>query len=324
MIGIEVIALENQKSHKLLIILTTYARGFNLPEIVESIVNQTFTDYKIYIADDCSPQNPEKICKEIIEKYPDVDIEYHRNWRNIGEGRNIRLALAANFDWQPKYLLILQEDNILVYDNWLTEAIKLMDQFNDVSYCAANVCTNGITTNKLKDIVIVNGLEFWRVWFSPKNPVDIRWMSCIFRFNAVFNYFYGEIKKDVRNGDDLLLMRFALDGNVALLPKTVLEIAYNQGVKTYLANFRNPLQKFVSVQVHYQYAQEYARARKADPQTADLWLLDKRLKLIMGMLGELNDNLDWGTSLAVTLKNYDWRITNELLNKIFDTLTESK
>ena len=58
------------QERKLLVLLTTYSRGDNLPNIVESVVNQTYKDYKIFISDDCSPNNPEKIVKKIIENTP--------------------------------------------------------------------------------------------------------------------------------------------------------------------------------------------------------------------------------------------------------------
>ena len=80
------------KKHPLLVMITTYARGYNLPAIVESVVQQTFKDYKIVICDDCSPNDPTNIIKKIKKQYPKVEIEHHRNHKRVIEN------LIANGD----------------------------------------------------------------------------------------------------------------------------------------------------------------------------------------------------------------------------------
>lgn len=116
--------------------ITTYERGYNLPAIVDSVINQTFKDYKIIICDDCSPNDPTEIIQGIKNKYPNVDIEHHRNYRNLGESLNIATNVGKEFDNDFKYLVLLQDDTIYLDNTFLSNGIDLLEQNPDALYCA--------------------------------------------------------------------------------------------------------------------------------------------------------------------------------------------
>ena len=64
------------------IIIPTYNRAHLISETLDSILNQTFENFKLIIADDCSTDGSAEICKEYTAK--DKRIHYIRNKENKG------------------------------------------------------------------------------------------------------------------------------------------------------------------------------------------------------------------------------------------------
>lgn len=78
----------------------------HLRQMIESILNQTYTDFEFLILND-SPQN--KKLEEIVNSYNDSRIKYYKNESNLGisESRNKLLQLAKG-----EYIAIFDHDDI--------------------------------------------------------------------------------------------------------------------------------------------------------------------------------------------------------------------
>ncbi len=77
-----------------------------LRECIESILNQTFTDFEFLIVDDC-PEDKE--CEKIIKSYNDNRIKYFRNEKNLGiSGARNRLLDTAT----GEYIAVMDHDDI--------------------------------------------------------------------------------------------------------------------------------------------------------------------------------------------------------------------
>jgi glycosyltransferase involved in cell wall biosynthesis len=74
------------------ICLTTYNRANDLPATIESILNQTFTDWELIICDDFSSDNT----FDIVQKYicSDSRIRYFRNSENKKMPGNLNVAIT--------------------------------------------------------------------------------------------------------------------------------------------------------------------------------------------------------------------------------------
>jgi len=72
--------------------LVTYNRAGVLAETIESILNQTFSDFELIISDDCSTDNTETVCRKYAEK--DGRIKYFRNEKNLSMPANLNLAIS--------------------------------------------------------------------------------------------------------------------------------------------------------------------------------------------------------------------------------------
>tara|TARA_B100001121_G_scaffold267662_1_gene251099 strand:- start:74 stop:823 length:750 start_codon:yes stop_codon:yes gene_type:complete len=104
------------------IILTSYNKGKYLKETVDSILNQTFKNYRILIIDDNSNDNS----VDIVKKYTDPRINLIQLKKNKGVyfGRNIGLRKS-----EAKYIAFIDAD-----DYWeskkIEKQINFMEKFN--------------------------------------------------------------------------------------------------------------------------------------------------------------------------------------------------
>ena len=80
---------------KISVLFPTYnTKEEYLREAMESVLNQTFSDFEFIIVDDCSPDpNVEKV----VKSYTDPRIRFYRNERNLGISatRNKLIDLAS-------------------------------------------------------------------------------------------------------------------------------------------------------------------------------------------------------------------------------------
>ena len=93
----------------------------HLRQCIDSILNQTFTDFEFIILND-SPENTE-LESEILS-YCDKRIKYYKNDKNIGisQSRNRLLQLARG-----EYLAIFDHDDISVPER-LTQQVEFLDK----------------------------------------------------------------------------------------------------------------------------------------------------------------------------------------------------
>lgn len=310
------------ENNKLLILITTYSRGENLPAVVESVVNQTFKNYKILICDDCSPNNPADIVQKIIKKYPEADIDYYRNPVNVGEFVNINIALGKEFHNGFKYLVLLQDDTVYLNNNFLEIGIQLLEKAPDATYFAscfirADKSSNLLNTQTKSHFFLINGIDFWRNW----GTVTTHWAVCIFKFNDIIKYRFGDFpRKDVINGDSLLLLRMAMKSYVIFYNKVVSDIAFNKTGQGYERFYSDPVDRFEKVEKYYKLAAESAIEHGVSKEEADNWLLNHQLSLALNALNRIGNNTELRENFMSSLMDYDKRLAISLLNTMLNSM----
>ena len=120
-----------------------------LREAIESILNQTFTDFELLIVDDC-PAEPRA---DVVKSYQDQRIKYYQNERNLGisEARNRLLDLA-----QGEYLAVFDHDDISLPPR-LEKEVTFLDQHPDygvVSCQSRNIVSDTPFVNPCNDAQI--------------------------------------------------------------------------------------------------------------------------------------------------------------------------
>lgn len=125
------LAMRSGMTNKLFVAvwMVTYNHEEYIEQAVESIVNQkTNFLYKLFIGEDCSPDNTRQICVKLKEKYPDK-IHLVLNDRNVGASQNAKNIYNLCFNSGAKYVAMCEGD-----DYW-TDPQKLQKQ---VSFLEAN------------------------------------------------------------------------------------------------------------------------------------------------------------------------------------------
>jgi len=104
--------IENlEKSPKISVITLTYNRAKLLPRAINSVLNQTFSDFELIVVNNASTDNTE----EVIKNFNDKRIVYKKNKENkpLG-GKNMGLDAARG-----KYVIFLDDD-----DEFLPDALE--------------------------------------------------------------------------------------------------------------------------------------------------------------------------------------------------------
>ncbi|GIU81227.1 MAG: glycosyltransferase [Acidobacteria bacterium] len=103
------------------VIIPTYNRAQFIKQTIESVLNQTFTDFEIIVVDDGSTDNT----KEVVESIKDERIVYHykRNEeRSVARNTGVKLA-------RGEYVTFLDSDDLL-YENHLQTALEMVEKYN--------------------------------------------------------------------------------------------------------------------------------------------------------------------------------------------------
>ncbi|MBQ0769865.1 MAG: glycosyltransferase family 2 protein, partial [Bizionia sp.] len=194
----------------LAVLLPTYNSAEYLLVSIESILLQTFTNFDIYILDDCSTDNT----KEIVGGLCDIRIKYFKNDKNLGIAKTLNEAIKKVYI-NYEYIARMDADDYS-FPNRFKLQIDFLDQNRTISLCG----TQGYW---LKDMHIIPDSN----WVYPTRHSDIRFnlmfsacfghSSVIFR-STVFNdsLFYNESIQTCEDWD--LWTRIVLKHKVTNLP----------------------------------------------------------------------------------------------------------
>lgn len=153
---------------KLAVLLPTYNAASYLNESIDSVLNQTFNNFDLYVYDDCSTDNTE----ELISEYKDPRIFYRKNKENSGIAKTLNKGLG---DLLPHYEYIARMDA----DDWsfperFQKQLDFMSKNLDIVLCG----TQGYW---LKDIN-QNPVSGWEY------PVNNEYIKCYLLFAASFGH----------------------------------------------------------------------------------------------------------------------------------------
>ena len=115
------------------IIVPVYNTEKYLNRCVDSILNQTFTDFELILVDDGSPDNCGKICDEYKEKDRRVRV-IHKPNGGLSDARNAGIEWALN-NSDSEWISFIDSDD-WVHPNYLDFLLRAAEQNNtSVSIC---------------------------------------------------------------------------------------------------------------------------------------------------------------------------------------------
>lgn len=119
------------KTPAISVLMPVYNCALYLVEAVESILNQTFTDFELIILDDCSSDNSAEIAKSFTDKR----IIYHCNETNLGLANNLNVGLHMA---KGKYIARMDGDDISLPDRFQTQ-IDFLESHPDIDLCSCGL-----------------------------------------------------------------------------------------------------------------------------------------------------------------------------------------
>jgi len=123
------------------VVLVTYNRAHVLGKTIDSILNQTYSNFELLICDDYSPDHTQSVCLQYEDK--DSRIRYFRNSKNLRMPNNLNLGISRS---QGRYIANIHDGDIYAYtllERWksaLDACPNAAFVFN--SYCALDVDGN--------------------------------------------------------------------------------------------------------------------------------------------------------------------------------------
>lgn len=130
--------------------ITTYRRPYLLKRAVESVLEQTYTNFQLYVYDDASNDETESVMREFEKR--DVRVKYMKHEKNIGIAANYAFALGKI---DTPYFSFLSDDDYLL-PHFYELALKGFQQHPD-----AALSLSGVQVITEKSDILFNPLERW-------------------------------------------------------------------------------------------------------------------------------------------------------------------
>ena len=112
---------------KVSFVVPCYKLGHLLPECVNSILSQSYSDLEVLIMDDCSPDNT----PQVANSFQDGRIRHIRNNQNLGHLRNYNKGIELA---RGKYIWLISADDYLRTRNVLQRYVETMESNPNIGY----------------------------------------------------------------------------------------------------------------------------------------------------------------------------------------------
>jgi glycosyltransferase involved in cell wall biosynthesis len=124
---------------KISLIMPVYNGAKFIKQTIESVLNQSFSDFEFIIIDDGSLDNS----FEIINSFQDDRIKYFKNEKNSGIVFSLNRALEIA---SSEYIARIDADDICIQDR-LKLQLEFLEQNSNVGVCSGSICyidSNGV------------------------------------------------------------------------------------------------------------------------------------------------------------------------------------
>jgi len=108
-------------------VIPCYKLAHLLPECVNSILVQTYSDFEILIMNDCSPDNT----AEVARSFSDPRVRHIRNEPNLGHLRNYNKGIGMS---RGKYVWLISADDYLRKPYILERYVSVLESRPEVGY----------------------------------------------------------------------------------------------------------------------------------------------------------------------------------------------
>lgn len=180
------------------IIVPVYNSEDYIEDCIQSLLEQTYSDFEVIIINDCSTDNSFRICKKFEKKYPFIRVYNNLKNKGVSYSRNVGIKKS-----RAEYLMFLDSDDLL--DKNSLELFNGVISKGKYDMVMANYDTfpiSGIYLKELnQDLKMYNVKDLcdnFSYFFN--NNIIIGPTAKIYRKDLIYNYF----EEDINIGEDLL------------------------------------------------------------------------------------------------------------------------
>ncbi len=216
---------------KVSVCIPTYNRSHYLIYAVNSVLNQTYSDFELIICDDASPDNT----PEIVAGFEDSRIRYIRHEKNMGRSCNMRSGFEVS---QGDYFIKFDDDDALTPE-FLEKTVKILDKNPQVDFVCTNHWIIDKDSKRVEAATEENAIRWGKDKLKKGIIEDLDWQtfyyqslqvgSTLFRYSCLKEVDYMDPKADGCEDFDLLV-RLALIEQVGyFLPEYLMEYRFHGG-----------------------------------------------------------------------------------------------
>lgn len=125
------------------IIVPCYNQACFLPETLESVIRQTYTEWECIIVNDGSKDNTEEVSLSYTKKDNRIKYIYQEN-KGLSAARNTGISISKG-----KYILPLDSDD-LIKDSYIEKAVSILGNDDDIEIVYARAGLFGAMTGEWK------------------------------------------------------------------------------------------------------------------------------------------------------------------------------
>lgn len=193
------------------IIIPTYNKADFISQTIESALNQTYSDYKILVVDDCSSDGTDLI----VKKYISDKLRYIRHEKNLGPSITYNDGIRMS---NSEYVTILDNDDILLPNHLelIMQEFKKDEHLDVVFSRLAVIDENNNCLNKIQEPPFADKYKLLNILFYIENRIPspgIAFRKSLFNKIAMFN------PNLILMHDYDLNIRCMMHGEIAILPE---------------------------------------------------------------------------------------------------------
>lgn len=241
---------ENKLQKKIEVFVVTYNRIEYLKIAIQSILNQTFSNFTLTVLDNCSTDGTESYIKSIEDKR----VNYVRHEHNLGGTGNISYAFEH---CGGEYFAVFHDDDVL-HPNLLEEEISYLDTHKEcaaVSCLSNNIDENGNYTLKREwddRQRIFSGKQFFEEYMN--NQKSFTFPATLYRTNFIKIHKINIKSEPGPCADVVLYMDIEKEGGtITEIPKALIDyrIYKNQDSSLHLEEMLVKLINYLSEDEYY-------------------------------------------------------------------------
>lgn len=119
-----------KNDYNIAILMSTYNGESFISEQIDSILNQSYKNFKLFIRDDCSSDNTREIINQYMQNFPDK-IEFINSNINLGAAQSfLYLIQYISNDSNVKFVMFSDQDDIWL-ENKIEDSVKFIQSYNN-------------------------------------------------------------------------------------------------------------------------------------------------------------------------------------------------